>query len=192
MFRVGIVQAQDIDQFGTIRTCRVRVQFPDRNQMISYWLPILRWGSQNDKDFWCPDIGEQVVCAMDEHDEDGCVLGTIFSDVDKPPAQMTIDKRHLTAKDSATFEYDRSSHTLSVNIPPNNSTINIVVNGPCNVTASNSNVNLSAPHGDITFKTNEHQDSVNGIIDTYNGHQHNSVDSNGDTATSQKPNQQMS
>ena len=176
MFRVGIVQTQDIAK------CRVRVPFAERNQMVSWWLPVLRHGAQNDKDFWIPDIGEQVVCLMDEHDEDGAVLGTIFSQVDQPPNGMTADKRHLTAKDSAVFEYDRSSHTLLVTIPANG-TINVTVNG--------GNCNLSAPNGDVTFKTSEHSDSVNKMIDTYNSHQHHSVDSDGDTATSQPPNQQM-
>jgi len=166
MFRNGIVQAQDVPN------CRVRVTFPERDQMVSWWLPILRHGAQNDKDFWIPDLGEQVICLMDERDEDGCVLGTIFSQPDQPPSGMTVDKRHLTAKDSAIFEYDRSSHTLTVSIPPSGSTINITVNGPANITASNSNINLSAPNGNITLKTNEHNDSVNGMIDTYNSHTH--------------------
>jgi phage baseplate assembly protein V len=166
MFRNGIVQQQDVPN------CRVRVVFHERNQMQSWWLPILRWGSQYDKDFWIPDLGEQVVCFMDEHDEEGCVLGTIFSQVDTTPNGMTVDKRHLTAKDSAVFEYDRNSHTLTVNIPPSSSAINITVNGPANLTASNSSINLSAPNGNITLKTDEHNNSVNGIIDTYNGHTH--------------------
>lgn len=185
MFRIGIVQTLDV------QNARVRVTFAERNQLVSWWMPILRHGAQNDKDFWIPDVGEQVVCLMDEHDEDGAVLGTIFSQVDQPPNGMTADKRHLTAKDSATFEYDRSTHTLAINIPPNQSAINVTVNGPCNITANASSVNLSAPKGDITFKTSEHNDSVNKMIDTYNSHQHRSVDSNGDTATSQPPNQQM-
>src|SRR6516162_9033371 len=129
MFRVGIVQTQDIPN------CRVRVTFAERNQMVSWWLPILRWGSQNDKHFWIPDIGEQVVCLMDEHDEDGAVLGTIFSQVDQPPSSMTVDKRHLTAKDGSTFEYDRNSHTLAINVSPNSSTLNVTINGPANITA---------------------------------------------------------
>src|SRR5690348_6859067 len=108
MFRNAIVSAQDV------ATCRVRVTFPDRNQMQSWWLPIIRQGTQNDKDYWIPDVGEQVVCLMDEHDEDGAVLGAIFSSADTTPAGITADKRHLAAKDGAVFEYDRSSHTLTV------------------------------------------------------------------------------
>ena len=181
MFRVGIVQTQDIPN------CRVRVTFAERNQMVSWWLPILRWGSQNDKDFWIPDIGEQVVCLMDEHDEDGAVLGTIFSQVDQPPSSMTVDKRHLTAKDGSTFEYDRNSHTLAINVSPNSSTLNVTINGPANITAQAQSINLSAAQGDITFVTNEHHDSVNKMIDTYNSHVHQFIDSNGDHGPTQTP-----
>jgi phage baseplate assembly protein V len=176
MFRVGIVQTQDV------QNARVRVTFAERNQLVSWWLPVLRWGSQNDKDFWIPDIGEQVVCLMDDHDEDGAVLGTIFSEVDQPQSGMTADKRNLTAKDSAVFEYDRSKHTLTVTIPANG-TINVTVNG--------GNINLSVPQGDVTFKTSEHNDSVNKMIDTYNSHVHQFTDSHGDTGPTQTPSQQM-
>ena len=73
MFRVGLVKQQDL------QGARVRVAFPDRDQMLSYWLPILFPKTQNDKSYWVPDIGEQVVCLMDEHDEAGAVLGAIYS-----------------------------------------------------------------------------------------------------------------
>jgi phage baseplate assembly protein V len=157
MFRNGIVSAQDVPN------CRVRVTFPDRNQMQSWWLPIIRQGTQNDKDYWIPDVGEQVVCLMDEHDEDGAVFGSIFSSTDTTPNGITADKRHLAPKDGAVFEYDRQSHTLTVTIP-SNGTLNLTVNG--------GNVNLSAPNGDITLMTNSHYNSVNEIISTYNGHTH--------------------
>ena len=68
-FRVGIVSAQNP------ATAQVRVTFPDRNQMQSWWLGIVVPHTQNDKAYWIPDLGEQVVCLMDEHDEDGAVLG---------------------------------------------------------------------------------------------------------------------
>jgi hypothetical protein len=45
LFRVGIVKSQDLPN------CRVRVTFPDRNQMVSWWLPIVVGKSQNDKTY---------------------------------------------------------------------------------------------------------------------------------------------
>jgi phage baseplate assembly protein V len=157
LFRVGLVNAQDV------ANCRVRVTFPDRNQMQSWWLPIIRQGTQNDKDYWIPDLGEQVVCLMDEHEEDGAVFGSIFSSADTTPNGATADTRILSPKDGAVFSYNRSTHTLTVSIPSN---------GMLNLTVNGGNVNLSAPNGDITLVTSSHNDSVNGIINTFNSHTH--------------------
>ena len=81
---------------------RVRVTFPDRDQMESWWLPVVFTKTQNDKMYWIPDVGEQVVCMMDEYDEDGAVLGAIYSSADRPPA-TGADKYHCTFKDGAAF-----------------------------------------------------------------------------------------
>ena len=179
MFRVGIVKAQDV------QNARLRVTFPDRNQMTSWWLPIVVPKSQNDKAYWIPDIGEQVVCLMDEHDEDGAVLGCIYSSADLTPVQ-SADKWHLTMKDNATFEYDRSQSILAINLPAN-ATMSIIVNGVTMSIDSSKNLNLSGA-ADIKLVTSSHNDSVNGIINTYNGHTH-SDPQGGNTGV---PNEQMS
>jgi phage baseplate assembly protein V len=163
MFRVGIVKAQDL------RSARVRVIFPDRNQMISWWLPVVTPKSQDDKAYWMPDPGEQVVCLMDEHDEDGAVLGSIYSSMDMAPVS-SADKWHLAIKDGATFEYDRSSHSLAVNLP-STGTMSISANGATIDVDASGNITLRAA-GDITLITPSHSDSVNGIINTYNSHTH--------------------
>ena len=110
MYRVGIVKIQDTAH------ARVRVVFPDRDQMESWWLPVIFAKTQNDKMYWMPDIGEQVICMMDEYDEDGAVVGAIYSSADTPPV-TSADKLHWTSKDGAAFEYDRSSHALQMTIP---------------------------------------------------------------------------
>ena len=163
MFRVGIVKTQDL------ANCRVRVTFPDRNQMVSWWLPIVVGKSQNDKAYWMPDIGEQVACLMDEHDEDGAVLGSIYSSADTPPVS-SADKWHVTMKDGATFEYDRSSHALAVSIPANG-TMTVSANGATIQLDANGNINLTAK-GDIKLVTDNHNDSVDAMINTFNGHTH--------------------
>jgi phage baseplate assembly protein gpV len=77
--------------------------------MLSYWLPVVVPKTQSDKAYWLPDIGEQVVCLMDERDEDGVVLGAIYSRVDGTPVQ-NADICYLGFKDGASFEYDRAGH----------------------------------------------------------------------------------
>jgi phage baseplate assembly protein V len=109
-FRVGIVQEQDVER------ARVRVVFPDYDQMVSWWLFVVFPKTQNDKAYWMPDVGEQVLCLMDDHDEDGAVLGAVYSQVDTTPVQSG-DKWHVTMQDGAKFEYDRSSHQFVIQLP---------------------------------------------------------------------------
>ena len=101
--------------------------FPDRDQLQSWWLPVILPKTQNDKAYWIPDVGEQVVCLMDAHDEDGAVVGAIYSAADSPPANSP-DVFHLSTKDNASFEYNRASHALQVTIPTGG-TVTISANG---------------------------------------------------------------
>ena len=163
MFRVGLVKQQDI------QTARVRVAFPDHDQMLSYWLPVLFSKTHNDKAYWIPDVGEQVVCMMDEHDEAGAVLGAIYSSVDTPPVASS-DKYHLLFKDGAIMEYDRAAHALSVALP-SGATLNLSASGATLSIDANGNVAVHAASG-ISLVTSTHNISVDTIVDTYNAHTH--------------------
>ena len=162
-FRVGIVSAQNP------ATAQVRVTFPDRNQMQSWWLGVVVPKSQNDKAYWIPDIGEQVVCLMDQYDEDGAVLGALYSTVDEPPVNST-DKYHWSMKDGAIFEYDRAAHALTVALP-RSATLSVSANGAAVAIDASGNVSVAAA-GNINFKTGTYNDSVNNIIATFNAHTH--------------------
>ena len=106
--RLGIVKDQD-PSLG-----RLRVAFNEYDHMLSYWLPVVVPKAQNDKAYWLPDIGEQVVCLMDERDEAGVVLGAIYSQADPTPVQ-SADKVHVGFKDGTAMEYDRAAHVLALN-----------------------------------------------------------------------------
>ena len=122
--------------------CRVRVRFPDRNNMLSYWLPIVVTKSQDDKAYWLPDLGEQVVCTMDEHDEDGAVLGAIYSSVDTTPAGVSANIRQLLLSDGANFKYDKGTHALTVALPAG-ATMTVTANGATIEIDSSGNVLIS-------------------------------------------------
>lgn len=136
MYRVGIVRTQDA------ANARVRVTFPDRDQLQSWWLPVVFAKTQNDKLYWIPDIGEQVVCAMDEYDEDGAVLGAIYSIADRPPV-TSVDKLHWGIRDGAVFEYDRSAHSFQMSVP-NNGTVTIAASGASITIDGSGNVTINA------------------------------------------------
>ena len=89
-YRIGIVVAQD---FVLVRA---RVTFPDHDNMVSWWLQIVAQKSSHDKGYWMPDIGDQVVCLMDPNDEDGAILGAVYSPVYPPPGETSPSQLKLT------------------------------------------------------------------------------------------------
>lgn len=135
-FRVGLVKTLDA------ASGRVRVTFPDRDQMDSWWLPVVFAKTQNDKAYWMPDVGEQVVCLMDEYDEDGAVLGSIYSSVDTPPA-ADPDKLMWNSRDGASFSYDRVAHALQIALPGGGA-INLTANGAAIAIDTSGDITITA------------------------------------------------
>lgn len=136
MFRVGLVRAHDPAK------CAVRVTFPDRDQLQSWWLPVVAPKTQNDKCYWLPDIGEQVVCLMDEYDEDGAVIGAIYSSADVTPVQSP-DKLHIAFRDGCAIEYDRSGHAMAIGLP-SGGVLSISANGASISIDASGNVKIVA------------------------------------------------
>lgn len=105
-------------RFGTVSekdpaTMRVRVKLPELDGLETDLLPVLTRKSQDDKDYWLPDEGEQVVVMLDAFGDYGVVIGSIFSDVDTVPVEDQ-DKRKVVFKDKADFEYDRQTSTMTI------------------------------------------------------------------------------
>ncbi len=106
--RVGIVD-QVYPQRGT-----VRVLMPDSQCLESYELPVLTRKTRLDKDWWLPDLGEQVLCLfLPIGLETGFVLGAPWSLSDPPPTPEP-DKRQVRFADGAWLEYDRMSGDMQV------------------------------------------------------------------------------
>ena len=173
-FRVGIVSQQDL------ANCRVRVSFPDRDHLTSWWLPIIVPKSQGDKFYSMPDVGEQVVCLMDANDEDGAVLGAIYSAADGTPVQSANKSFHLTTEDGASFDYDRAAHVLDAKFSDG---------AEIKYDAGAHQLTISVPRGDIALKTSEHNTTLDTIVDTYNSHTHQGVQTG--SGNSGAPNQEI-
>lgn len=77
-------------------TMTVKVVFPDEDNSVSDNLSVINRGSKNNKDYWMPDVGEQVLCVFPPNSRNrGFVLGSFFSSVDVPPTGVAQNKRIL-------------------------------------------------------------------------------------------------
>ena len=123
--KIGIVTDTDPEKV------KCRVKFPDFDNLISWWLPVLHHKSLRDKAYWMPDAGEHVVCMMDDNAEFGGILGAIYSDADQPPV-VSQDKRHVRFDDGTWIEYDRENHLLTADIKGD---AHIITTGHTTVTA---------------------------------------------------------
>ena len=92
----------------------VQVQFPDEDNLVSDWLPVAMPFSMGARAFWLPRIGSQVAVLMDEHGEDGIVLGSVYSQADPAPS-TNASIFMVEMEDGTVFSMDplASSFTLS-------------------------------------------------------------------------------
>lgn len=123
--RVGIISTVNIE------TCSARVTFLDKQDTVSADLAVLNRGSMIVKDYWLPDIGEQVLCLfLGNGKNQGFILGSFFSSVDKP-SSSGMGKRIVDFGDGSVVEYEKGSITINsskaVNIVA--PTGDVVVNG---------------------------------------------------------------
>ena len=67
-------------------TAEARVRLDELQGMESYWLPVgqYRAGSASTA-YWMPEVGERVLCALDESGSAGVILAGIYS-LDNPPS----------------------------------------------------------------------------------------------------------
>ncbi len=108
MFKDGIVV--EVDPKG-----KVKVKFPDLDDFISNWLPIVYPCTLEDKDYYLPAKDSLVTCIMDENFEEGRVLGSIYSEADPPPVE-DANKFLKQFADGTTIEYDKTLHNLTADV----------------------------------------------------------------------------
>jgi phage baseplate assembly protein V len=181
-FRNGLVVAQRFNPPA------VRVQFPDRDAIQSYWLSIIARGSQNDKDYWMPDIGEQVCVLMDQNDENGGVLGTVWSTTDTV-GTGTASNRFIQYSDGTLISYDRSTHAYVLSLGQVGSvTINTPSGNKINWDSSG-NLNLTTGSGEVINCSQGGQavsDAlvlVSKFLTQFNSHIHSGISIGNDTTS---------
>jgi phage baseplate assembly protein V len=108
-WKYGIVTEIDPDKM------MVRCQLPDMGNIITPWLLLAVSNSLQNKDYYLPDVGEQLVILLDENSETGCAIGAVYSTKDTP-AISNLNKRRVDFEDGTSIEYDRETHVLEIKV----------------------------------------------------------------------------
>ncbi|GAB1826813.1 phage baseplate assembly protein V [Turicimonas sp. TL08] len=96
--------------------CKARVVFDDDDSVVSDLLPIVIPNSIENKDFWLPDIGEDVLCLFGTSGlEDGYILGSIYAGEIHAPSESK-DVRMIKFSDGSVFKFDRSVSVFEIEI----------------------------------------------------------------------------
>ena len=116
----GNNEAGSLGRFGYVsdydpKRHMARIQFPDKGNLVSAWLPVAVTNSKKNKDECHLDIGEHVFCSMMGNGlEAGVVLCSIYDDTNKPPTG-DADTRKVTFDDGTEIIYDRKNKNLQIN-----------------------------------------------------------------------------
>ena len=112
MIRTGTVSAV-YPENGT-----ARVVSDDKDDTTSPELHIVHRFSGTNKDYWVPDIGDQVVCIFANNDTNfstGWILGSYFTDK-HPPQVASPDIMRLDFADGSFLEYNRGNSSLTIKV----------------------------------------------------------------------------
>lgn len=108
IMRFGYVS--DYDEFKH----RARVRFPDKDNMISGWLPVGVRNTKKNKDIAPLDIGEHVCCFLSgSGTEDGIILCSFYDDNNEVP-EINQDIRCVHFSDGTIMRYDREDNSLDI------------------------------------------------------------------------------
>ena len=106
--RFGYVSAYDPERH------MAQIHFPDKDNLVSAWLPVAIPNSLKNKDERHLDVGEHVYCNMMGNGlEAGVVLCAVYDDKNKPP-EGNQDIRKTTFDDGTEILYDRKNHKLEI------------------------------------------------------------------------------
>ncbi len=108
-------------RFGTVSNYdaqrhMARIKFPDRDDIISGWLPVSVINSAGNHDEAHLDIDSHVLCLMQGNGtESGVVMGSIYDDKNKP-LTGNPNVRCTEYEDGTRIEYDRENHRMNINV----------------------------------------------------------------------------
>jgi phage baseplate assembly protein V len=113
-FRQGKVIDRKMDEK---RGPLVRVQYLDKQGLISRWLPVKQFGSRATVHSYVPKIGDDVnVNMLPNGSADGFIDGSFFNENNPPPTGLDIDTRHYKTEDGTVIEYRETDSTFRLDV----------------------------------------------------------------------------
>lgn len=107
LIRIGTVD--QLDDAGRLVTV-------DIGDLVTDWMPWAALRAGTDGEYWAPEPGEQVIVFSPSGD---ITLGFVWGSLDTDSTPLPGNSRTVSRRkyaDGSTVEFDRSSHTLTVNV----------------------------------------------------------------------------
>lgn len=152
-------------KFGTVHSIDyekglAKVLFP-ADDLVSPWLHVSQQTTKGSKDYGLPAIDTPVACLMDEHNEEGVIVGAIYNDKNQPDSSQRSGVRSVIFSDGTKVEYNQNTSQLLVNVS-GNVTIEageVTIDGDLKVTGSveaDSEVTANAGVASVSLSTHNH------------------------------------
>lgn len=100
-----------VDEIG--ENGQIRVRFPDKGNLRSYWLSVVFPFVTPDQCYVMPSVGEPVACMMDETFEQGWIIGQYYTQKTQPPTnnpKLIV----MSFANGDRMEYNRETGILEV------------------------------------------------------------------------------
>ena len=176
LVRIGTVH--EVDE----SVARVRVQYAERSDgepVLTDWLPWITTRAGQDRTWWAPTVGEQVVLSAPSGDLAQAVALPALYQSQYPAPRNDPNKQTIVFSDDAWLEYDREAHHLKA-VLPSGGTADLVADGGVRVQGDTTIVGDLRVEGqalvtkDITGEQEviDQASSMQDMRDRYNSHSH--------------------
>lgn len=118
---MGTNQLKNLIRVGKVssvngKTCRARVTFPDKDDLVSDELAVLQIGTNGTEGYWVPEVNTQVLClflpnASGNGLNAGFILGAYYSKA-KPPPEENANVRAIYFPDGSLIKWDGGTITI--------------------------------------------------------------------------------
>jgi len=96
------------------KTCRIRVELPERDNLVTWWLHVPQHNTHDNKYRKLPDLGAHAMVLIAANGVDGAYLGSIYSGPEPPPV-IDDHQDYVRFADGTEIFYDPASHTGKIN-----------------------------------------------------------------------------